>query len=115
MIRAVIFDMDGTVFDTEKIYYKNLADVAKDTPLSRELDEDLTYILYHNFLKKSIRGGFGRDIIGRNRHFIGFYNRSGFGHRGLNRSGSASNQATSKCDEHCDNSNYFLHAGVLLS
>lgn len=44
MIRAVIFDMDGTVFDTEKIYYASLAHVAKDTPLAGELDEVLLAI-----------------------------------------------------------------------
>ena len=44
MIRAVIFDMDGTVFDTEKIYYASLAHVAKDTPLAKELDEVLLAI-----------------------------------------------------------------------
>ena len=44
MIRAVIFAMDGTVFDTEKIYYASLAHVAKDTPLAKELDEVLLAI-----------------------------------------------------------------------
>ena len=48
MIRAVLFDMDGTVFDTEKIYCACLAEVAKGTKLAEELREVLLAISGRN-------------------------------------------------------------------
>lgn len=48
MIRAVLFDMDGTVFDTEKIYCACLAEVAKGTPLADEMREVLLDISGRN-------------------------------------------------------------------
>ncbi len=48
MIRAVLFDMDGTVFDTERIYCGCLAQVAKGTPLAEELREVLLAISGRN-------------------------------------------------------------------
>ncbi len=48
MIRAVLFDMDGTVFDTEKLYCACLAKVSRGTPLERELKEVLLAISGRN-------------------------------------------------------------------
>lgn len=48
MIRAVLFDMDGTVFDTEKIYCACLAEVARGTLLEQEMQEVLLDISGRN-------------------------------------------------------------------
>ena len=48
MIRAVLFDMDGTVFDTEKIYCSCLAKVARGTLLEKEMKEVLLAISGRN-------------------------------------------------------------------
>lgn len=48
MIRSVLFDMDGTVFDTERIYCACLAEVARDTALANEMSEVLLAISGRN-------------------------------------------------------------------
>ena len=44
MIRAVLFDMDGTVFDTERYYFECLAEAASGTELEKDLSEVLIQI-----------------------------------------------------------------------
>lgn len=44
MIRAVLFDMDGTVFDTERYYFECLAEAASGTKLEQDLSEVLIHI-----------------------------------------------------------------------
>ena len=61
MIRAVLFDMDGTVFDSEKIYCACLAEVAKGSAMEKELAEVLL------------------DISGRNRADIYAYLHARYG------------------------------------
>ena len=48
MIRAVLFDMDGTVFDSEKIYCAALAKVAKGSKMEEELADVLLAISGRN-------------------------------------------------------------------
>ena len=48
MSRAVLFDMDGTVFDTERIYCARLAEVAKGSALEQEMQEVLLAISGRN-------------------------------------------------------------------
>ena len=61
MIRAVLFDMDGTVFDSEKIYYASLAEVTKGSVMEKDLAEVLL------------------DISGRNRADIYAYLHARYG------------------------------------
>lgn len=61
MIRAVLFDMDGTVFDSEKIYYASLAEVVKGSVMEKDLAEVLL------------------DISGRNRADIYAYLHARYG------------------------------------
>ena len=37
-LEAVIFDFDGTIVDTEKVYYENMRDLTKEV-LNEELDK----------------------------------------------------------------------------
>ena len=48
MIRAVLFDMDGTVLDTEKIYCASLAKVVAGMRMADELDDVLLAISGRN-------------------------------------------------------------------
>lgn len=37
-LEAVIFDFDGTIVDTEKVYYENMRDLTKEV-LNKKLDK----------------------------------------------------------------------------
>ncbi|MBQ8431887.1 MAG: HAD family phosphatase [Clostridia bacterium] len=67
MLRAVLFDMDGTVFDTERIYCSCLAEVAKGTPLAAEMQAVLLDISGRNRadIYAYLHGRYGADFPAR--------------------------------------------------
>lgn len=55
-MKAFIFDMDGTIFDTEKVYYKTWIDVAKERNFYFDLEskKELSGLSYEESIKKMV-------------------------------------------------------------
>lgn len=64
MIRAVLFDMDGTLLDTEKIYYRCWHRAARECDHEEFIDEDLRAISGMNVsgIEAYFRSRYGADF-----------------------------------------------------
>ena len=72
-IEAVIFDMDGLMFDTEKIYF------ASGTQASKELDMDYSFDVYSKFIGAGYQEEFDGmlEIYGDEELLTRYFNRVG--------------------------------------
>ena len=60
-LEAVIFDFDGTIVDTEKVYYENMRDLTEEV-LGQKLDK-MDYIkMFLERMKKQVRDTIMKDI-----------------------------------------------------